>query len=359
MSDKDKFEPGFSDNPPGNENNSENNDLPEGMDSIDADSIIGDFSTNGDTDDDSSVVENDHVSEDDFSYSGTEENKTSEPEEKSHEDNGEDYPSWDDSFSSDFDDDSVYGDPDNVALNSEDNVFNNDSGLSSYVPGGPMLFEDSEYNNSDEDNEEHGSNILFWSLVTAGVIAAILLATWGALWANTGEVNPISAIQGSSSNEATSEENKPSSPEQSIDEENGEKSDQDRISELESSLTVALDDAQSAHNENDQLKSAVDDKPGMHTMTTTKTRTVTSNGKDSTKTKTVTSNRTNTTTKTVKTTDTKKVTHTSTVKMAPSTTTKTVTRPSTVKVPGPERTKTKTVPSGRVTVTTTVVERWG
>ena len=35
MSDKDKFEPGLSDNSPGNENNNENNDLPEGMDSID------------------------------------------------------------------------------------------------------------------------------------------------------------------------------------------------------------------------------------------------------------------------------------------------------------------------------------
>lgn len=363
MSDKDKFEPGLSDNSPGNENNNEGNDLPEGMDSIDADSIIGDFSPEGDTNDESSVLDSDNVSEDDFSYSDSSENNSDDLEDENHKDNNEeneeDYPSWDDNFSSDFNDDSVYGDPDNVALNSEDDVFNNDDGLPSYAPGGPMLFEEGEYNDSGEDEEKNGSNILFWSLVALSVIAAILLATWGALWANTGEANPVSAIQGSTSEEDPSTEDKPSSPEQSIDEEGGESGDQDRISELESSLTAALDDAQSAHDENDQLKSAVDDKPGMHTMTTTRTKTVTSNGKDSTKTKTVTSNRTNTTTKTVKTTDTKKVTRTSTVKMAPSTTTKTVTRPSTVKVPGPERTKTKTVPSGRVTVTTTVVERWG
>lgn len=363
MSDKDKFEPGFSNNSPGNENNSDNHDLPEGMDSIDADSIIGDFSPEGDTNDESSVLDSDNVSENDFSYSDSSENNSDGLEDGSHKDdneeNEEDYPSWNDNFSSDFNDDSVYGDPDNVALNSEDDVFNNEEGLPSYVPGGPMLFDGSEYDSPEEDEEKNGSNILFWSLVALSVIAAILLATWGALWANTGEANPVSAIQGSTSEEASSAENKPSSPEQSIDEEGGESSDQDRISELESSLTVALDDAQSAHDENKELKSAVENKPGMHTMTTTRTRTVTSSGKDNTRTKTVTSNRTNTTTRTVKTTKTRNVTRTSTVKMAPSTTTKTITRPSTVKVPGPERTKTKTVPSGRVTVTTTVVERWG
>ena len=365
MSDKNEFEPGFSDNSPGNENNNEENNLPEGIDSIDEDGIIGDFSSEGDTNDESSSLEDENISNNDNSYSNFLGNDSEESEDDTYHENGnkeneneEEYPSWDDSFSSDFNDDSIYGDPDNVALNSEENVFGNESSLSSYAPGDPMLFEGSEYNDQEEKDKENGSNILFWTMVALGVISAILLATWGALWANTGEANPISAIQGSTSEEASSTEDKPYSPEQSIDEEGGESSDQDRISELESSLTAALDDAQSAHDENDQLKSAVDDKSGMHTMTTTKTKTV-NNGNDATKTKTVTSNNTRTATKTVKTTDTKKVTRTSTVKMAPSTTTKTITRPSTVKVPGPERTKTKTVPSGRVTVTTTVVERWG
>lgn len=337
----------------GDTNSSGENHTVEGLDSINTDEIIGDF----------------HPSEQEFpeetqdfgELEDDQEEDNVAPDSDSFDDNPDDgdYPFWDEQYNTDFNDDSIYGDPDNVALTSEDDVFTNEDGIKPYSPGESLFFGDT-VSSGDDDDDDSGFTPMFWVVIGIGTALALALASWGALWANTGEANPVKAIkEGSSGETSVTQEQKDPSAVQTIEEEDpAAASEENRIVELESSLTSALDDAQSARDEAEQLKVAADARPN-ETITMTKTTTKTGPKVTSTNTKTVTNTKTNTktTTKTVRSTDTMKVTRTSTVRMAPTTTTKKV--PTTVKVPGPERTVTKTVPSGRVTVTTTVVERWG
>lgn len=323
------------------------------LDGIDTENIIGDFES-GDTND-SGFSRIDDVLDDEGADTVMLQPQYDADADDTDDDmsDEEQYPYWDDSYNSDFDDDSVYGDPDNVALDSEDDVFNNGEGLPSYAPGGGIpSFGDTT---AQDDDEDSGFSSLFWWLVGLGTFLALALATWGALWMSTGEINPVKAVQGTTSEQTTPDN--ASSPIQSINEEDPnattDEGDAQRISELESSLTVALDDAQQARDENARLQSSVSNRPNAQTST----RTVTSSGSNVTKTNTRTVKDTATTTQVRRETNT--VTNTSTVRMAPTTVTRTITRPSTVRVPGPERTVTKTVPTGRATVTTTVVERWG
>lgn len=331
----------------GDTNSSGESHIVEGLDSVNTDEIIGDFQPSDqdfseetpDIDDPEDVhVESDMPSDslDDDPDDG-------------------DYPFWDEQYNTDFNDDSVYGDPDNVALAPNDDVFTNESGIRSYSPGDPLFLGDTIPTDNDDDNNDGGFSPMFWVIIGLGAILALALASWGALWANTGEANPVKALrEGSEETSMTQEEKDPAAIQTIEEEDPSAVSEQNRIADLESSLTSALDDAQVARDEAEQLKVSAD-AGANKTITSTKTATKTGQRVTSTNTKTVTN--TSTTTKVVHNTSTKEVTRTSTVSMAPSTTTKRI--PTTVTVSGPKSTVTKNVPTGRVTVTTTVVERWG
>lgn len=356
MADENRFDADLPEGSQGDTGETGGSHIVEGLDSINTDEIIGDFPTSGEESIEELPIIDGEIEDDgeEIVVAPASEDENGDFSANDYDDEEEgDYPFWDEQYNTDFNDDSVYGDPDNVALTSEDDVFTNEDGIRSYAPGGSLLYGDTVPSGNDDD-EESGFSPMFWVIIGLGTLLALALASWGALWANTGEANPVKAIQ-EGSEETTISQEESSSPIQTIEEEDPvATSEANRIAELESSLTVALDDAQSARDEAEQLKVAADAKPN-DTITSTKTITKTGQNVTSTNTRTVTN--TATTTRVVRSTDTMKVTQTSTVRMAPTTTT--VTIPSTVKVPGPERTVTKTVPSGRVTVTTTVVERWG
>lgn len=255
-------------------------------------------------------------------------------------------PQWNNEYSQEFDDGSYYGDPDNVALPEEDDVFDHDDYSIGSSGGGFTPLPEGGGQPPYDNNRRSGGSGAFWWIIGGASLALIALATWGSLWMSTGEINPVAAIKGTTSTTQSPDSN--SSSVQTIEEEDAEaedgssseeptasaegNADQERISELESSLTSLMDEAE---------QNSASPKTVYHTKTSTKTNTKTS-------TKTNISTRTNT--KTV----TNRVT-------APAPQPRTVTKTDKVKVPGPERTITTTIPSGRVTttITTTVIERWG
>lgn len=264
----------------------------------------------------------------------------------------DDSPRWDDSFGDEPEDDSFMGNPDNVA------DVHGGSDDDNSLPYAHDDFRDTSLLDSyDDDNEHNEEETKKSSLgkILAGVSAGLiifLLAGWGAAWANWGTPNPVEALNRAKGTTTTTTQK----VDNAIGEENPNNSanngDAQRIKDLESSLTKAMDDVDKAQKDSSTLQESIR-KGATHTHTVTSAGQTTTTTRTKTDTKTSQRNvtRTQTTTKPA-------VTRTITSR-APAPRPEVVTRTNTVRVPGPERTVTKTVPSGRVTVTTTVVERWG
>ena len=269
---------------------------------------------------------------------------------------------WDDSLSDDPEDiEDTIGDPDNVARSDED-VFGNDHSIPTYSGDSddtdftPFSVDDMDSDVPEGSQRVRNPGFSGWmkALLGVAVLLALILATWGALSLNTGEANPVEAWNKSFKTTTTVTE-RAQQDNNNIEEDKkddqpgntGNTGDEQRIKDLESSLTQALDDVDRANEDNEKLQKSID-------RGATDTKTVTRSGSNRTVTNTQT--RTKTSTRTIHNTRTTTRTLTS---RAPAPRPETVTRTQTARVPGPERTVTRTVPTGRVTVTTTVIERWG
>lgn len=280
-------------------------------------------------------------------------------------------PSWDSSKSTgSLGDTSTYGDPNNVAGDEEgDYVFGNDDSI---LNSDIYASKDDEADDDFIPRPRGGFSGKAWAIIGAILLLILGLVTWLIIWFNTGNPNPIDAVKDdgtstSSTFEAPSDSDTPSTSgtgtEGSQDGSEGSSGsaspdspqaqggmdDSARVKDLESSLESVIDESNSASSKVNDLERSIANKA-------TKTHTVTRSGAKTTR--TVTSDRTvtRTTTRNNNRVDTRTVTRTH---RAPAPRPRTVTRTENRNVPGPTRTITKTVPTGRVTLTTTVIERWG
>lgn len=258
--------------------------------------------------------------------------------------NDHDVPRWDESNELEsLDDTSTYGDPNSVA-DAEQDVFSNDDQIPNYAALNSDIDAEDDFDDVEEDKGSLSGAM--WALLAALGLAITALVAWLIMFLNTGETNPIDAVQ----NNGTSSTQTTTTPGAS-----GSADSASRVEELESSLTSVIDQSNSATSQVSDLQSSI-------ARGATDTQTITKSGSSTTRTVTSTSNRTQTQTQTRTQTRTDVRTRTVTsVSRAPAPAPRIVTRTETRNrdVPGPVRTVTKTVPTGRVTVTTTVIERWG